>query len=132
MGYSSSILAFEQFPFTAIPGTTADEIRRRMNLEGPELGDYLEYFFTLDVDENFRFTMESSGESLKAYDLEDSLTALIRVMGKLQESDPQLPGLRFNFQLWGEEPGDALLYRSDGERLYRIGKIAFIGEPQAV
>lgn len=128
MGYSSSVVNFEQEPFTVIPGITPEKIRRALDDCGSDWGEYLDYWFILKIDEHGELTLEDTGEGGKAYELDEVMDALVDILIPLEANPGSQSGFRFSYELWGEEPGDAVLYRSDGVKLYRIdGKIEFTG-----
>lgn len=57
------------------------------------------------------------------------MDALIDILIPLEADPGPRRGFRFSYELWGEEPGDAVLYKSDGAKLFRIdGKIEFLGK----
>lgn len=128
MGYSSTVVNFEQEPFTVVPGTTPESIKRALDGCGADFGEYLDYWFTLEIDEDGELTLEDTGESGKAYELDEVMDALIDILIPLEANPGSRRGFRFSYELWGEEPGDAVLYRSDGVQLFRIvGRIEFTG-----
>jgi len=135
MGYYSAISNFKQFSFTVIPATTKDLIHGHLKRLNDDYPSEIDYWFDFEIDEEGLFTMEPVGETGKAYSLEPALKALINVLEELQspEDTSGLRGIRFNFELWGEEPGDAQLYSSDGKQLLSVeGKMSFLGELKPV
>lgn len=132
MGYSSTMRNFEQFPFQLPLGTTREDLVRLLNRfkTGEDYGDTLSFWFAIELDEDGYLELEPVGESGKAYDLPEAVDALIQIVEPLQTDSEGLAGLRLHFELWGEEAGDATLYRSDGKKLYSIrGETIFSGDP---
>lgn len=135
MGYRSTITKFDQFEFKLEPGVTSDEITRRLTALDPEYAEELLFWFDLEIHEDSSLELVPVGEEGKAYNLEPLLQALISVLKDLQspEDSSGLLGLRFRFELWGEEPGDATLYSSDGKQLLASsGVMSFPGELKPV
>lgn len=133
MGYYSNVVNFQQEPFTVDPSVTPERLKRALDDCGSDWGEYLEYWFDLEIDETGELTLEPTGESGKAYELDELMDALVDILITLEAGPGEKQGFRFSYELWGEEPGDAVLYKSDGVQLYRIaGKIEFLGKAVAV
>lgn len=129
MGYYSKVVNFQQESFGVIPGTTPEQIRQALDGCGSDWSDYLDYWFTLEIDGDGDLTLEPTGESGKAYELGELMDSLVDILIAFESGEGQKRGFRFSYELWGEEPGDAVLYKSDGAKLFRIdGKIEFLGK----
>lgn len=129
MGYASTIERFQQFEFQIPASTKPDEILALVAAVNESYAEELAYWFEFKVEDG-QFSMEPIDDSAKAYELIDSLKVLIDVINPLQiNAERGLQGLRFHFELWGEEPGDAWLYKSDETGILGIeGKMTFTGE----
>jgi len=134
MGYYSSIYNFEQFPIELVPSASLEILRRRIAETNSDALGELDFWFSMELEDS-SLVLSVDGAEGNSSELELALKVLVTVVNELQSpSDSSgLQGLRFHFELWGEEPGDAVLYRSEGDELLAIvGEMKFSGAPRKV
>lgn len=131
MGYRSTMSNFEHFPFQLSAGIAEQELRALLDAEDPDYWSELTHWFNIAIDSEGYLSLRFRGEADKDYYLTPALNSLIKTLAPLQSAsdDSGLSGFRCNFELWGEDPGDATLYRSYGEELLSSpGKMTFPDE----
>lgn len=129
MGYVSTISNLRSKPFVLCDGATAADVRSGFEslvakASSRAAAEDFYHFFDVDVSSNV-LDVSVTGNDGKAYHLPEAVRMFVKAVNGFTANSED-PGFFLSFELWGEEPGDAVLYVTQGDDLMGVrGEVTF-------
>lgn len=129
MGYISRVDSLRFKPIALCDGVTSSDIKSAFQslvskkTSRVDVDDFY-YFFDVEV-ENKLVVISATGNDGKAYYLAELVNLFVKTVNGFKANSED-PGLFLEFELWGEEPGDAIRYVTrDNELMGVRGEVVF-------
>lgn len=130
MGYISTVEKLRFKPLTLCDGVTETDIKSafqslvsKRSSSRVDVDDFY-YFFDVEVENNL-LAISTTGNDGKAYYLSELVNLFVKTVNGFKANSED-PGLFLEFELWGEEPGDAVRYVTRDNQLMGVrGEIVF-------
>lgn len=129
MGYISTVSNLRSKPFVLCDGATAADVRSGFESlvakasSRAAVEDFY-HFFDVEVASNV-LDVSLTGNDGKGYYLPEAVRMFVKAVNGFTANSED-PGFFLSFELWGEEPGDAVLYVTQGNDLMAVrGEVTF-------